>query len=124
MRMTSFGAAVGGTGVEPDREVIREFVPRLAVAAEKASPLMNPTSFLRSIKPQVKLLHGRGDRVMPYTETLRLHERFSENQGVDMTITDLFAHSDQGARLHSLRDEVLEGLKFASALKRVLAMVT
>ena len=111
------------TGVEPDREVIREFVPRLAVAAEKASPLMNPTPFLRAIKPQVKLLHGRGDRVMPYTETLRLYECFSENQGVDMTITDLFAHSDQGARLHSLREEVREGLKFTSALKRVLAMV-
>ncbi len=112
------------TGVEPDQEVIREFVPRLAVAAEKASPLMNPTPFLRAIEPQVKLLHGRGDRVMPYTETLRLHERFSVNQSVDMTITDLFAHSDQGARLPSLREEVLEGLKFTSALKRVLAMVT
>ena len=68
------------TGVEPDQEVIREFVPRLTVAAEKASPLMNPTPFLRAIEPQVKLLHGRGDRVMPYTETLRLHERFSQNQ--------------------------------------------
>jgi hypothetical protein len=112
------------TGVEPDQELIHEFVPRLAVAAEKASPLMNPMPFLRGIEPQVKLLHGRRDRLMPYTETLRLHECFAEVKGVDTTITDLFSHSDQGARLRSRREELRESVKFASALKRVLAMVT
>ena len=111
------------TGVEPDPEVIREFVPRLAVAAEKASPLMNPKPFLQVIEPQVKLLHGRRDRLMPYTETLRLHECFREEKGVDTTITNLFAHSDQGTRLHSRREEIKEGLRFTSALKRVLSMV-
>ncbi|MEE8147249.1 MAG: hypothetical protein V3T24_06570 [Longimicrobiales bacterium] len=98
-------------------------MPRLAVAAEKASPLMNPMPFLHGIEPQVKLLHGRRDRLMPYTETLRLHECFPEEKKVDTTITDLFDHSDQGARLHSLREELREGFKFTSALKRVLAMV-
>ncbi len=111
------------TGVEPDPEAIREFVPRLAVAAEKASPLMNPMPFLKKIKPQVKLLHGKRDRLMPYTETLRLQGCFPEEKGVEATITDLFAHSDQGERLHSIRAEAQEGLKFTGALKRVLAMV-
>ncbi|RMH23129.1 MAG: hypothetical protein D6701_00635 [Gemmatimonadetes bacterium] len=105
---------------EPDPALAEEVTRKLSRAVLDVSPLMNPVPYLERIRPTVRLIHGKADHLIPFTETLRLAAAFPEGRPVDTTITALFAHSEQEGRLSSLRREVREGLRLAGALGRVL----
>ncbi len=107
---------------EPDLSGHGDFAKRLADAVMASSSLMNPKPFLADINVRVQLIHGEGDRLIPYTETLRMQASFPPERTVDTTITALFTHAEQGGRLSSLRREVREGGKLALALGRVLGI--
>ena len=85
-------------------------------------PLIDPKPYLARIRTKVQLIHGKDDRLIPYTETLRMQASFPAGRRVDTTITAFFTHSDQGGRLSSLRHEFREGLKLARTLGRVLGI--
>ncbi|MEK9505054.1 hypothetical protein [Gaopeijia maritima] len=101
----------------------REWAARLAAAGRAAEPLADPGAHLGAPRAEVHLLHGRGDDLIPYTETLRLGEALRERgQPPDqLAITGLFAHSAADHRWHPLR-AVGEAARFAGALSRVLAL--
>jgi fermentation-respiration switch protein FrsA (DUF1100 family) len=89
----------------------------------EASPLLNPLPFLNRVESPVQLIHGRNDRLIPYTETLRLQAAFPETTPVDTTITALMDHSEQGGRLASIGKEISEGVKLVRTLGRLLGTV-
>lgn len=101
----------------------REWAARLAAAGRAAEPLADPGAHLGAPRAEVHLLHGRGDDLIPYTETLRLGEALRERRQPpdQLAITGLFAHSAADHRRHPLR-AVGEAARFAGALSRVLAL--
>ena len=107
---------------EPDMSGCGDIAKRLADAVMASSPLIDPKPHLTGIRPPVHLIHGKNDRLIPYTETLRMQASFPAERSVDTTITALFAHAEQEGRLSSLRRELREGLRLARALSRVLGI--
>ncbi len=106
-------------GEEVPLETAERLVPALAEAARRTSPLFDIPSLLEGLRVPVHLIHGREDRLIPFTETLRLRERLDGKARVRVFLTGLFSHSQRdgrGARFLELR----ERLQFLRLLSVVL----
>ena len=108
---------------EPLETEAERISPLLTRAAMAATPLLDPLPFLNRVGTRVQLIHGRSDRLIPYTETLRLEAAFPERKHVDTTITALLDHSKQGGRLASIGKEISEGTKLLRTLGRLVGTV-
>jgi len=108
---------------EPAETEAERIAPLLTHAAMKSTPLLDPLPFLDRLEPPVQLIHGRNDRLIPYTETLRLEAAFPEGKSIDTTITALMDHSEQGGRLANIGKEISEGVKLLRTLGRLLGTV-
>lgn len=106
---------------EPDPAGSRSLIPELVRAARAHSPRLDPGRMLGSLPCPVHLLHGRDDRLIPFSETLRLQEALPEDARVHATVTRLFAHSG-GSRARGIRI-VGEAWRFARALAGILGSV-
>lgn len=112
-------------GAKADPEEVEELVRGLAEAGRRTSRTLDPAAALQRVRTPVKLLHGRGDRLIPFTEALRMEARLrqspaAERSGPTCTVTPLFAHSrgdGLGFRLGLAR----EGVIFARALAGILS---
>ena len=93
----------------------------LISGSQSVSPLMEPAPFLARLGTRVELLHGRGDRLIPYTESLRLIEHLPAATRARATVTRLFAHA-RGDRFPVLKGPA-EVWTFLGALGRVLDVV-
>ncbi|MBI4544408.1 MAG: hypothetical protein HY703_04360 [Gemmatimonadetes bacterium] len=95
----------------------------LADAALRKDPLLDPAPFLPAVAVRTELAHGRDDRLVPFTESLRLRRALPTRIARGCTITSLFAHSG-GAR-HDLGPGGLssEALRFLRLLHRILDLV-
>lgn len=106
-------------GLPPhDLAAARELGREMARAAIEAEPLLDPRSSLADLRCRVVLAHGYEDRLIPFTETLRLREALPPRLSASATITRLFAHSG-GARTGAAR-YVVEGIRFVLLLQRAL----
>ena len=79
-----------------------------------ARPRPRPAPPPGRLRARVVLSHGRQDRLIPYTETLRLMSMLPPQARASVTITGLFAHS-AGAWLHPVH-----WLRETSAFVRLL----
>lgn len=106
---------------EDDRLI--ELAAALAEAALRAEPLLDPTPFLAAARVPVLLAHGRDDRLVPFTESMRLARALPAGRVRSLTITSLFQHS--GGTRSGLGPVGLarEGARFALLLHRVLRPV-
>ncbi len=77
----------------PDRDAAFELVDQLLEAMHGASALLEPVGFLDRVTSPVRLIHGVGDHLIPYTESLRLAQAFEGHARVSVTLTGLFGHS-------------------------------
>jgi len=102
---------------DPEVSESDPLVGALAQVIRKRSSAMEPRSFIRDLSAPVRLLHGRSDHLIPYTETLRAHEALTGLVDVQATITGLFAHSDEG---EERGNRVVEGARLFRALASVL----
>lgn len=107
---------------EPEPEPARRMAHLLADAARRTHPdLELPQDFGDSPPPPIRLLHGRRDHLIPFTETLALERLLRRPADVSATVTDLFAHSREtgwtSARLRESR-RLFTGLKAMLALQR------
>jgi pimeloyl-ACP methyl ester carboxylesterase len=131
-------AATMAATFEPrEREVFEIFAPPaprdLAGAREMAAhlgqsviardPLVDPTPFLRRARVPVLLAHGRDDRLVPYTESIRLERGLPRDRVVASSITSLFSHS--GGTVHGLgvMGRTREAARFAATLNRILEIL-
>lgn len=94
----------------------------LSRAALATAPLLDVRDHLAGIRCPVELIHGRFDRLVPYTESLRLAEAFPPGARVRVTVTRLFSHTEGRALLPGISG-ALEGWRFFAALRRVLGLV-
>lgn len=109
-------------GARVDAAVAERFADQLAAAGIGAEPLLDPRPLLAGVRARVVLAHGRDDRLIPYTESLRLAAALPPEARASATITGLFAHTggSQGVRLV---DYAREGARFVGLLRRALGAV-
>jgi pimeloyl-ACP methyl ester carboxylesterase len=91
----------------------------LADASRRSEPLLDPVSELDRTRVPVHLIHGRNDRLIPYTESLRLRDHLPPEVDAEVTITGLFAHSADH-RPPAIADRVREGIVYLRVVQRVI----
>ena len=95
----------------------------LADTALEADPLLDPQPYLQHVRVPILFSHGRDDRLIPFTETIRL-SRASPGHLVRSTmITSLFQHSGGTQSGLGLVGVARESARFALLLRRVLSLV-
>ncbi len=81
------------TGTRPDPEAASALADALVDAALRVHPSLDPRSELPGLHGRPVLVHGRGDRLIPFTETLRLASLLPESTEAVVRVTRLFSHS-------------------------------
>ena len=110
-----------------DQDEAELWAQRLTEAGRRVTPLIDPLRGLGRTPEHVELLHGLGDDLIPYTETLRWGERLTATRlhhgqpPPRTTITPLFAHSREEPKLNPVR-MARETVRFVTALSRILAI--
>jgi pimeloyl-ACP methyl ester carboxylesterase len=120
-RRELFRAFAPSTGHAPPRDLTLELVPALAEATRRAVPHSEPMSILERIPVPVRLVHGRGDRLIPFSESLRLAEAFPRDADVRVYLTALFAHSQED-RGKGAGGGMVEQLRFVRMLSDLLTL--
>ena len=110
------------SGQLPSREFSDPLVRALAEAAREANPYAEPASFLDRIPLPVRLVHGREDRLIPFSETLRLAEAFPHRANIRVYLTGLFSHSQANATA-GIGGRGREQLYFLRILSSILSLV-
>ncbi|HEX8395451.1 MAG TPA: hypothetical protein VF665_24080 [Longimicrobium sp.] len=103
----------------PDREAARALAERFAQAVLRANPRLDARPVLRGLGGRIVLSHGRADRLVPYTETLRIQSLLPPQADVSVAITGLFAHSAHAGAMHPIR-RVREAGVFINLLNQAL----
>jgi len=114
-----FRAFAPVSGGEIGAEMVEALVPALARAALRDSPLWDLSPRLSEVRIPVHLIHGRQDRLIPFSETLRLAEAIPAGPGVTVSLTRLFSHSrrDGGRRWVG---EMGEQVRFLNLMSGIL----
>ncbi len=121
-RRALFRAFATPAGQLPPPGLSREIVAGLHRAALASEESFEPLHLLPQIRVPVHLIHGREDRLIPFTETLRLREAFPPGARVTVSLTGLFSHSYRGDKRPRM-GEAVEGFRFLGMLARVLSLV-
>ncbi len=101
----------------------RELAEGFTAAALEHDPGLDPRPHLPALAgTRIVLSHGRTDRLIPFTETLRLETLLPPGAEVSTTITGLFAHSAGAGWLHPV-DQVRETMTFVRLLNGALGAV-
>jgi dienelactone hydrolase len=106
-------------GTRPEAGDLAE---KLAEACGRVDPLLEPLGDLGRVDLPTQLIHGRGDRLIPFTEGLRLMDGLPAHARRGATVTRLFDHSSDTAPT-SLATRVVETAAFLRALNRLIATV-
>ncbi len=92
----------------------------LAEACRRSEPLLDPAADHASVHIPSQIIHGRGDRLIPFTEALRLMKGLPERARRALTVTALFNHSaDHTPR--GVLERTREGAKMLRAIHGLLA---
>jgi pimeloyl-ACP methyl ester carboxylesterase len=111
--------ATPSTGTRPDPAARREIAMRLAETCRRLEPLLEPKAALAGVRVPTRLIHGRGDRLIPFTESLRLRDALPAAARGGLTVTGLFNHSADRSPI-GLADRVREGLIMLGAIRGVI----
>lgn len=105
-----------------ERRRVEDLVHRMTERAVASEPLLDARPYLPRVAVPVLLAHGRGDRLMPWTELIRLRRILPADRVDYSAITSLFAHSFGERRLPTPA-VVLEALRFVRLIRRMLRLI-
>jgi pimeloyl-ACP methyl ester carboxylesterase len=111
------------TAPPADREMLRSMSLQLAEAALRVDPLLDPQPWLGRVGTRVLLAHGRDDRLISYTETIRLGRALPPDRLASVAITALFQHSGGANRRLGPVGLTVEGARFLRLLHRILNLI-
>jgi pimeloyl-ACP methyl ester carboxylesterase len=114
-------APAAGT-MPADLEAARRLADAMGEAMMERFPGLDPQALLPSLRGRIILSHGRADRLIPYTETLRLQTLLPSSVSPSVTITGLFAHSAHAGWMHPL-ERLRESSQFIRLLNDALSAV-
>jgi len=95
----------------------------LAAAALRAEPMLDPGPALARLATPVLLAHGRDDRLVPFSESVRLGRELPARVHRGTAITSLFSHSGGTQAGLGVFGTVREGVRFAALLNRIATMI-
>lgn len=101
--------------VPADTAAAERLADAMAEAMLARFPGLDPMPHLPHLRGRVVLSHGRADRLIPWTESLRLQALMPASVDLSVTITGLFAHSAHAGWMHPL-----ERLREAGIFVRLL----
>jgi acetyl esterase/lipase len=123
-RWPVFDLIAAPAGKPPDDvDAARSVALQLADAALKTDPLLDPGPFLKQPGPRVLLAHGRDDRLVPWTESMRLARALAPGRLTSTTITGLFQHSGGTNRRLGPAGLMVESTRFLRVLRRILRLI-
>ena len=105
---------------EPEER--RQVAGSLADASRRVEPLLDPADALARVGLPTRLIHGRGDRLIPFTEGMRLHDSLPRGVQRSLTITAMFDHSADSSPA-GLLPRAREQLKMLGAIRGMLNTV-
>jgi pimeloyl-ACP methyl ester carboxylesterase len=105
-----------------DPEEARGIALGIAAACRQAEPLLDPAADLARVQVPTRLIHGRGDRLIPFTEGIRLFNGLPEASREGLTVTSMFNHSADSAPAGML-DRTLEKMKMLRAIRGLINTV-
>jgi len=114
--------ATPSTEALPEPEERRHLAISLAETCRRVEPLLDPANALAGVSLPTRLIHGRGDRLIPFTEGLRLHESLPSQARRGLTVTAMFHHSKDTAPAR-LTTRALESLKLLRAIHGMIHTV-
>jgi pimeloyl-ACP methyl ester carboxylesterase len=111
------------TARRQDEARVLDLAEKVADTALALDPLLDPGPFLSRVRVPILFTHGRDDRLIPFTESMRLARAVPADKSLGLTITSLFQHS--GGTQTGLGPIGLarEGVRFVHLLHRVLTSV-
>ncbi len=95
----------------------------LAHTALRLDPLIDPRQALARVRLPILLAHGRDDRLIPFTETIRLARALPPASLRSATITSLFTHSGGTQANLGVTGLAREGLRFYGVLKGIMSLL-
>jgi acetyl esterase/lipase len=101
---------------------LRDLTDRLLHAAVAHEPLLDPGPYLGRVPVPVFLAHGRHDRLVPWTEMIRLRRALPPGRVATSGLTSLFAHS-VGERRFPTPAIAAEGARFLRLMHRMLRLI-
>lgn len=105
-----------------DLDHVAELARELAASALRADPLLDPTPQLPALRVRSLIAHGREDRLIPYTESLRLSRALPPAAVDRCAITSLFAHSTGSTGALKTLARAREVARFCQTLHRILQL--
>jgi dienelactone hydrolase len=111
------------TAPRADHQRVLDLAESLASTALQADPLLDPTPFLPDVRVPILFSHGRDDRLIPFSETIRLSRAVPDHHVRSTMITSLFQHSGGTQSGLGPFGIAREGARFALLLRRVLSLV-
>ncbi|MBR9990624.1 MAG: hypothetical protein KFH98_12770 [Gemmatimonadetes bacterium] len=111
------------TAPRRDHATVLALAESLAQTALRADPLLDPRPFLPHVRVPILFAHGRDDRLVPFTETIRLSRAVPKERVRSTIITSLFQHSGGTQSGLGPIGVAREGARFALLLRRVLSLV-
>lgn len=102
-----------------DVEAARELGDAFADAVVQMN-LMDPRPVLDRVQVPAIITHGRDDRLIPYTESIRLKRLLPPDRVADFTVTALFSHSGGTQMQLGPLGLARESARFAAILNRIL----
>lgn len=105
---------------EHDLDAARDIASRIAEIVVEKDPLMDPSRYLAGVRIPTILAHGRDDRLIPYTESIRLARGLPPAMLRGCSITSLFSHSGGTEAGLGPIGLAREGRRFAAVLNRIL----
>lgn len=98
------------TDRRPGAEACAAFARQLADTCRAREPQLDPQTSLHRVSVPTQVIHGRGDRLVPFTEGMRLMDRLPPAMRRGVTVTGMFNHSKDHAppgRLEHAREAAL-----------------
>lgn len=104
------------------RQALGDLVERTIERALDHEPLLDPEPYLSRVSVPVFLAHGRDDRLIPWTEMVRLERALPDERVTRSGITTLFSHSFGEKRIPT-PDTILEAVRFVRLLNAMIKLI-
>lgn len=114
--------ATESTEERPDADACRELARKLSDTCRKLEPLLDPGESLSRVCVPTQAIHGRGDRLVPFTEGVRLMDQLPAGVQRGVTVTNMINHSKDQVPSNPF-EHALEAGRLFGALHRLVNTV-
>ena len=105
-----------------DRQRLAALAERLVAPSVRTDPLLEPSDHLDRVGVPVFLAHGREDRLVPWTEMVRLRRALPADRVRHSVVTGLFAHSF-GERWLPTPAMAADAVRLGRAIRRLVRLI-